>query len=93
MPADGDGATFGDEHRAEEHTALGADGHVAADGGGGGDVGGRVNVLLVPQLEALDVPLEPKGGRADAFHDQLVGADDLLAGVALFNRLHLGLMG
>src|ERR1700730_9444967 len=44
VPADGDGAPFGDEHRAEQHAALGADGHVAADGGGGGDVGGLVNV-------------------------------------------------
>ena len=44
VPADGDGAPFGDEHRAEQHAALGADGHIAADGGGGGDVGGLVNV-------------------------------------------------
>src|SRR6266851_5078209 len=43
VPADGDGAPFGDEHRAEQHAALGADGHVAADGGGGGDVGGFVD--------------------------------------------------
>src|SRR5713101_6894699 len=41
--------------------------------------------LLVPEGEALDVQLKPLvGGRADAFHDHLVGADDLLAGVALF---------
>src|ERR1700730_11240176 len=44
MPADGDGAPFGDEHRAEQHATLGADDHVAADGGGGGDVGGLLNV-------------------------------------------------
>src|SRR5689334_21730983 len=44
VPADGHGAPFSDEHRAEQHAALGADGHVAADGGGGGDVGGLVNV-------------------------------------------------
>ena len=54
MLADSDGPTFGDEHRTEQHAALGADGHVAANGGGGCDIGGLVDAgsfgLMFKQL-------------------------------------------
>lgn len=65
MLADSDGPTFGDEHRTEQHAALGADGHVAANGGGGCDIGGLVDAgsfgLMFKQLS-----LEMACGRPSA---------------------------
>jgi hypothetical protein len=41
--AEGHRPALGHQHRPEQHAALRADRHVAADGGGGSDVGGRVD--------------------------------------------------
>jgi len=44
-------------------------------------------VLLVPEVEAFDVKLKALVvGGADRFHEELVGPDEFLAGVALFPR-------
>src|SRR5262249_15278094 len=54
------GPAFGDEYRAEQHAALSAYGHVAADGGGGRDVGGFVDVrslALVFEQHGIPPPL------------------------------------
>src|SRR5215813_1983952 len=54
------GPAFGDEYRAEQHAALSAYGHVAADGGGGRDVGGFVDVrslALVFEQHGIPPPI------------------------------------
>src|SRR4030095_16290785 len=54
IPADGDGSTLGNEHGAEQHTALGADDHVTADGGGGSDIRGLVDTRALTSMLAQD---------------------------------------
>src|SRR5215470_14095428 len=70
------GPAFGDEYRAEQHATLSAYGHVAADGGGGRDVGGFVDVrslTLVFEQHGIPPTLDWRSGACCRFSRRLLG--------------------
>src|SRR5215469_11384885 len=69
------GPAFSDEYRAEQHAALSAYGHVAADGGGGRDVGGFVDVrshTLVFEQHGIPPTLDWRSGACCRFSRRLL---------------------